>query len=122
MVFGLFKKNRDTTQIDSVLAEIERLGRRLGNLISMNDDERARVIRIFTLDVITDTMPHQKSLLIDTRQDIAAGKMDSRSVGKDLEVVSECVAHYHSYLDGLNKMGEEPNNLFIERAGIGSYF
>ncbi|MBL8656443.1 MAG: hypothetical protein JNJ92_03675 [Altererythrobacter sp.] len=123
MVFGLFKKDRDTSEIDELLFEIQRLGRRMGGLALMSEAERTQSIRAFKLDVIINSVREQQELLLDARRQVAAGKANPRELKSAFADFRHSLVGYHRYLDVVNDQGHGAGNqFFIERAGIASYF
>ena len=123
MVFGLFRSDTDTSQIDALLEEVNRLGRRMGGLASMDGDGRESVIRTFKLSLILDTAPGHKRLLLDAKSKILKGRLSPKSIQTEILAFRETYAEYHCYLDALNQQGsnEEPK-LFLERPDVESYF
>ena len=122
MVFGLFKKDRDTSQIETILGELHRLGRRMGGLASMTDADRANVIRVFKLDVILDSVRGMKSTLLDAHRQVSSGKVDGKSLRNELGIFGETITEYHHYLDVVNEQATDEIKFFVERPGIESYF
>ena len=122
MVFGLFKKDKDTSEIDILLAEIDRLGRRMGGLTSMEENDRARVIGTFKLDVIINSISDMKPMLNDARNQVLAGKIETKKLAAEFSTFSQSVSEYHNYLDVVNQQGNEEIKFFIERPRIESYF
>ena len=123
MVFSLFKKDRDTTQVEELLAEIDRLGRRMGGLAHMSLEERSQLTRSFKLDVIIDSVREQKELLLDARAQISAGKVSAKELNEPFAEFRDSLNEYNRYLDVVNAQGAgDGNQFFVERAGIASYF
>lgn len=123
MVFGIFKKDRDTSEIDELLTDIQRLGRRMGGLALMSEAERAQSIRAFKLDVIINSVREQNELLVEARRQVAAGKVNPKELKSAFAGFRDSLIEYHRYLDVVNDQGHgNGNQFFVERAGIASYF
>ena len=122
MIFGLFKRDKDTSEIDILLAEIDRLGRRMGGLTSMEENDRAGVIRTFKLDVIINSISDMKPMLNEARNQVLAGKIETKKLATEFSTFSQSLSEYHNYLDVVNQQGNEEIKFFIERPGIESYF
>ena len=122
MVFGLFKKDNDTSNIDALLAEIDRLGRRMGGLVNMAENDRADVVRVFKLDIIINSVSEMKLTLLDARNQVQPGKIETKQLSAELSIFRQSLSEYHQYLNVLNEQGNDEEKFFIERPGIESYF
>ena len=121
-MFGLFKKDRDTSSVDELLKEIHRLGSRMSILSSMGEDERATTIRVFKLDILIDSVREMQSLLVEVRSLIENGNRNSSDFSSEISELTQSLTGYHHYLDVLSAQGEADALHFVERPNQRNYF